>query len=172
MKYFIIKQEKEIGHLIKLRDFTGSNHMTFIKEQADQLNDVSILFVEGGKESVYTDFIENPVFLISDELKKVFEMYEYTLIFKTVVLSNIEEKTQKVYHMVLTDGIDGLSEKTTYYKNGWEKDIILDQEKLKNYNIFQIKGTVGNSMIVSLDVAESILRRDFTGVSFKEIEVI
>ncbi|TCO68075.1 imm11 family protein [Marinisporobacter balticus] len=172
MKYFIMKQEKQIGNLIKLRDFKGNKHITFTKDQENKLNDVSTLFVTGNQDSVYTDFIENPLFLISDELKKIFEIYEHTLLYKTVVLSNIQEKVQKVYHMVLTDKIDCLSDQTTFYKNGWEKDIVLDKDKLQNHNIFQIEGTTGEYLIVVLDMAESILRRDFVGMSFEEIEVI
>ncbi|MEJ8553215.1 hypothetical protein [Tepidibacter sp. Z1-5] len=172
MKYFILNQDNEIGNSIKLRDFQSNKHMVFTKNQESALNDVSTIFVIGDEDSIYTDFIENPVFLISKELKKVFEMHEHTLIYKTVVLSNIEQQIQKVYHMVLTDIIDAISEKTTYYKNNWEENIVLDKSKIQNHNIFQIKGVTKNYFIVSLDVAESILRRGFVGVSFEEVEVI
>lgn len=172
MRYFVVKQDREIKNLIKLRDFTGSQQAIFTKEQQDQLNELSTLFVTGDEGSIYTDIITSPVLLISDALKKVFELYEHTIIYKTVVLSNIKEETQRVYHMALTDIIGGLRDQTVFYKTSEQKDLVLDGNKLQGHNIFQISKVMGHSLIVSLDVAESILRRDFIGISLQEIEVV
>lgn len=169
MKYFKISQDKLIDDIISFSDFKTDEHAILLKEQANSFNDVTTLFVEGNTDTIYPDFIENPVFLVSDELKKVFEMYDETLIFKTVILANLEAQTQHIYWLVLTDIIDALSDKTEFYKNGWEKNIFINDEKVDRRKIFQIKGLRKNQLIIHLDVAESILRREFNGIDFEEV---
>lgn len=170
MQYFVMKQDKRVENIITFPDFPGDKHAVLLKDQAETFNDITTLFVEGHSDKIYPDFIENPVFLVSEELKKVLEMYDSTLIFKTVVLSNVKEQTQKVYWLVLTDILDALSEKTEFYKNGWEKRVVIDEKKVKEHKIFQIKGLQKNELFIHLDVAESILRRNFKCIKLKKIE--
>lgn len=170
MQYFLMRLDKRIENIITFTDFPEDNHALLLKEQAKTFKDITTLFVEGDSDVVYPDFIENPVFLVSDELKKVLEIYDSTLIFKTVVLSNLKEETQKIYWLVLTDILDALSEKTEFYKNGWEKRILIDEEKTEGHRIFQVEGLQRNELLVHLDVAESILRRDFKGIELKKVE--
>lgn len=171
MKYFILKQDRNLENAIELKGFNNSQKMILQKEDEALFNDTANVIVKGNEDSIYPDFIQAPVLLASEELHNIFKWYEDTIIYKIAVFTNLELKTQKVYRLVLTDVIDGLSDETTYFKNGWVENIVLDKEKIKDYNIFQIKAGVEYYFIVSLDVAESILKRSFTGIKFKEVEV-
>lgn len=147
-------------------------HHVFYKEQADELNDITVLYILGNGDEAYPDFIENPVYMVSECMQKVLDMYEDDLVFKKVALFNKEAQTQANYYQLLTDHIEGLSDRTGFYPDGTEKQIILDRQKVKEHSVFQLKGCRGNYLIVTLDIVESLLRRHVQGISFEEIEVI
>lgn len=73
---------------------------------------------------------------------------------------------------MLPELLDALSDKAIFFKNGWIDKIVLDADKIGDYNIFQIKAGVDYYFIVSLDVVESMLKRGlFVGIKFEEVEV-
>lgn len=49
---------------------------------------------------------------------------------------------------------------------------ILDREKLPKADIFKVGGIKVHKVIVTLPVAESLLRRSIYGMSLKEVKVI
>lgn len=172
MNYFILKQDRNLENSIEIDGFNNSQKMILLKEDESKFRDATNVIVKGNKNSIYPDFIQAPVLLVSEELHKLFQWYEESIIYKIAVFSNLELKTQNVYRLVLTDIIDALSDKCIYEKNGWIKKLVLDKEKIGEYNIFQVKAGVECYFIVSLDVAESILKRGFIGIKFQEVEVI
>ncbi|SDP16515.1 hypothetical protein [Clostridium gasigenes] len=172
MKYFILKQDKNLENAIEIEGFNNSKRMTLLKENENKFKESTNVPVKGNENSVYPDFIQAPVLLVSDALHKVFNLYENTIIYKIAVFSDLEMKKQKVYRLVLPDLLDVLSDKTLYLKNGWVDKIVLDSKKIGDYNIFEIKVGVDYYFIVSLDVVESILKRKFIGIKFEEVEVI
>ncbi|MBU3133968.1 hypothetical protein KPL40_16180 [Clostridium gasigenes] len=172
MKYFILKQDKNLENAIEIEGFNNSKRMTLLKENENKFKESTNVPVKGNENSVYPDFIQAPVLLVSDALHKVFNLYENTIIYKIAVFSDLEMKKQNVYRLVLPDLLDVLSDKTIYLKNGWVDKIVLDSRKIGDYNIFEIKVGVDYYFIVSLDVVESILKRKFIGIKFEEVEVI
>ncbi|MBZ9691436.1 hypothetical protein [Clostridium sp. M14] len=172
MNYFILKQDRDLENAIEIEGFNNSKKMILFKENESTFKDSTNIPIKCNENSVYPDFIQAPVLLVSDEIHKVFKMYENTIVYKLAFFTSLKMKIQKVYRLVLTDTIDALSDKTTYFKNGWVDKIILDKKKIGDYNIFQIKAGVEYYFVVSLDVAESILKRRFTGIKFEKVEVI
>ncbi|OOM76179.1 hypothetical protein CLPUN_27920 [Clostridium puniceum] len=172
MKYFILRQDRILENAIEIEGFNNSKKMTLLKVDEDKYRDCTNVPVKGNENSVYPDLIQAPVLLVSDELHKVFNLYENTIIYKIAVFSDLKLKKQKVYRLVLPDLLDALSDNTIYLKNGWVDKIVLDSKKIEDYNIFQIKAGVDYYFIVSLDVVESMLKRNlFVGINFEEIEV-
>lgn len=173
MKYFVLKQDRTLENAIEIEGFNNSQKMTLLKEDEEKYNDSSTVYVKGNENSIYPDLIQAPVLLISDELHKLFKLYENTIIYKIAVFTNLEMETQKVYRLVLPELLDALSDKAVYFKNGWIDKIVLDSSKIGDYNIFQIKAGVDYYFIVSLDVVESMLKRGlFVGIKFEEVEVV
>lgn len=172
MKYFILKQDRNLENAIEIEGFNNSQKMTLLKEDEDKYKDSTNVPVKGNENSIYPDLIQAPVLLISDELHKLFKLYESTIIYKIAVFTNLELKKQRVYRLVLPELLDALSDESIYLKNGWIDKIVLNSKKIGDYNIFQIKAGVDHYFIVSLDVVESMLKRGiFTGIKFEEVEV-
>ncbi|WP_294354440.1 hypothetical protein [uncultured Clostridium sp.] len=173
MRYFILKQDRNLQNSIEIKGFNNSQKMVLLKEDENKYRDATNVPINGDKDSIFPSFIQAPVLLVEDALHKVFKMYENTVIYKIAVFTNVELRKQKVYRLVLTDIVDALDERTTYLKNGWVDKLVLNREKIGDYNVFQVKAGVDYYFIVSLDVVESMLKRDlFTGIKFEEVEVI
>lgn len=173
MKYFILKQDRNLENAIEIEGFNNSQKMTLLKADEDKYKDSTNVLVHGNENSIYPDLIQAPVLIISDELHKLFKLYENTVVYKIAVFSDLKRKKQKVYRLVLPELLDALSDKSVFFKNGWIDKIVLDDEKIGDYNIFQIKAGVDYYFIVSLDVVESMLKRGlFVGIKFEEVEVI
>ena len=173
MKYFVLKQDRNLENAIEIEDFNNSQKMTLLKEDEEKYKDCTNVPIKGNKNSVYPDLIQAPVLLISDKLHKLFKLYENTVVYKIAVFSDLESKKQKVYRLVLPELLDALSDKAVYFKNGWIDKIVLDADKIGDCNIFQIKAGVDYYFIVSLDVVESMLKRGlFVGIKFEEVEVV
>ncbi|UYZ34376.1 hypothetical protein OD350_19205 [Clostridium beijerinckii] len=172
MKYFILKQDRNLENAIKIEGFNNSQKMTLLKADEGKYKDSTNVPVHGNENSIYPDLIQAPVLLISDDLHKLFKLYENTVVYKIAVFSDLEMKKQKVYRLVLPELLDALSDKAVFFKNGWIDKIVLDADKIGDYNIFQIKASVDYYFIVSLDVVESMLKRGlFVGIKFEEVEV-
>lgn len=105
-------------------------------------------------------------------MKKIIEKYDPEILFKTVPLIDLKYKKQGNYYMPIFEEVECLSEKAELNLNKTVvKKIILDKEKIKNKKIFEIKESEKTLVVVRLEVAESLLRREFKGMSLKRLEV-
>jgi hypothetical protein len=172
MRYFILRQDRNLENAVELQGFNNSKKMTLLKKDEKKYKDMANFYINSNESTIYPDFIQAPILLVSDELHKIFKWYENSIIYKIAIFTNLERKTQKVYRLILPELIEVISEKTTYLKNGWLDKLALDSKKIGKYNIFQVKAGVDYYFIVSLDVVESMLKRGlFVGVKFEEVEV-
>lgn len=172
MRYFFIKQDIELPNSIKYRDFdiTGGSHL-FLPSDSDRLNDVTVLYLAGDGKEARPDFIQRPVNMFSSRLKDILEAYESSLIFKDVILIHKENSIQYNYVQALIEQLEVVSEKTEYYPNQTIKKLVLDSSKIGYHQMFLLAGEHRKDPIVSLPLAESLLRRRITGICFQEVEV-
>jgi hypothetical protein len=118
----------------------------------------------------YVDFIEKPVPLLSDRGKQIIEKYVPKLYVKSVVLKDMKQLRQELYWLIVPPRIDCLSEQSEFYKDGTLKRLVIDESKAAPYKIFKVEGIMEEYILIRLDVAESLLRRDFTGIRLKKVE--
>ncbi len=172
MRYFFIKQDIGLPNSIRYRDFdiTGRSHL-FLQSDSERLNDVTVLYLSGSGKEARPDFIQRPVNMFSFRLKDLLEAYEPSLIFKDVILIHKENSIQYNYVQTLIEQLDVISEKTEYYPNQTPKRLILDSQKIAYHHLFILNGIYRKDPIVSLPLAESLLRRKITGICFEEVEV-
>ncbi len=171
MRFFIMKQDIQLLYGIQFRDFDITNNTYFFtKADSEKLNDTTILYLKGEGE-IAPDFIEHPVQMIAKKWKDIFDAYEDNLIFKDVIFLHKEKKKEYQYHQILMDELPVVSEETEYYPNGMEKKLILDQKKIAYHHIFMVQGSMMKHPVISLAVAESLLRRQATGIMLEEVEV-
>ena len=88
-----------------------------------------------------------------------------------MVLIHKENALQYQYVHTLMEQVDAVSDKTEYYPNGTVKQLVLDHSKIGRHNLFLLEGNHRKDPIVSLALAESLLRRQPIGIYFEEVEV-
>lgn len=172
MRYFFIKQDVSLPGAIRYRDFDiNSNRHLFSKEDSGQLNNVVALYLAGDGKEARWDFLQYPVTMFSRRFKDVLDAYESGLFFQEVVLIHKENSLQYRYVHTLMDQLDAVGSQTEYYSNGTVKRLVLDSERIGRHNLFLLKGNHRKDPIVSLPLAESMLRRKPMGICFEEVEV-
>ena len=160
MRYFFITQDKNLPGSIQYRDFdiNGSRHV-FSKEDSSQLDSVVALYLAGDGNEARWDFLQHPVTMFSRRFRNILDAYEPGLFFQEVVLIHKESSRQYRYVHTLMDQLDAVGSQTEYYPNGTVKRLVLDSGKIGQHNLFLLKGNQRKDPIVSLPLAESLLRR-------------
>lgn len=170
--YFELEQDKRIRNRFRFRDIESTVRGEFEPEEFNQIQDISVLFTLGDKDSVYPDVVDAPVFLVSDALKKLLSAYDPEVMYRRVALNQVKERMQKKYWLLLTEKIDCLDECSEQHVNGWDKRIVLNRERIGRRRVFKVNGIRVPRVFVNLEVSESILRREFKGIVLRPVEVV
>lgn len=172
MRYFFITQDKYLPGAIRYRDFdiNGGRHL-FSKEDSDQLDSMVPIYLAGDGNEVRWDFLQHPVTMFSRRFKELLDAYEPGLFFQEVVLIHKESSQQYRYVHTLMDQLDAVGSESEYYPNGTVKHLVLDAGTVGRHNLFLLSGNQRKDPIVSLPLAESLLRRKPIGICFEEVEV-
>ena len=109
-----------------------------------------MFFVSDIPQMVYTDIMLHPCFMVSQEAKRVIELYEPHMRFQRIILYNQEKKKSKAYHIPVLKPNPPL---------GNENQQALVKLMLNN-EVY---------ILIRLDLAESLLRRDAIGIGLQEI---
>lgn len=168
MRFFRMKQDTGLSYCVKFRDFdiTKGGHL-FKKEDYKRINDTTVVFLTGNGHEACPDFIQNPVCMVSDPIKKMMAAYEDELLFRQVILLHQEKKIQHRFYMPFMDEVDAI-----HSPDQTEKKIVLNAEKIGYHHIFLLKNSRIRDPFLSLAFVESLLRRNVTGILFEEVEVV
>lgn len=156
MRYFIMKQDMNLLYGIKIKD--------------QQPGSSGVLYLDGQGDEIRPDFIETPVVMIAAELKKIIDLYEDDIVFKNIALIHLENNLQYDYCEIKLPCIEAVSELTEYYPNLMEKHLVLNRDKIGLHQCFTIQDSKMCHPVVSLAVAEALLRRKVRGIIFEEVE--
>jgi hypothetical protein len=175
MEYFILRQDLRYANavepvhtasLLKRTPFqTDKTLPPEIDEEPIQL------FIKENQSPRYLDFIEGPAPLVSDRLKEILGKYEPGIFFKPVVLADQKRRQQTLYWWIWTPPVDCLSGKSVFNKNGTIRQLVIDGVKAAQSKVFQVAGLMEDYRLIRLDVAESLLRRDFSGIQLQRVTV-
>lgn len=173
MKYFLIKQDhRYINTPFILNLFERIDKRNISKEGARNIPPITVLYVKPNPDNQYTDILDRQLFLVSEKLKKLLEKYESFLEFKTMVLIDQENCKTIQYYLPIFDKIACLSEKSQLnLDKSVINKIILTESVIGDKSIFKIDGVTNTYIIIRLDIAESILRRDFKGITLTSVDV-
>lgn len=172
MNYFILSQDERITNAVKpvgIAQVIKKELLTI--ERMEKLEELERQFpvLEKG-EMVYTDLIEKPIMLISDAVKQLVEKYVPNMPFKAVVLTDMPKLMQTLYWLVIPPKVRCLSAQTEFHLDGTLKKLVIDEQLAAPYSFFQIEGIKEQFVVVNIELAESILRRDFRGIRLQKIQ--
>ncbi|MBU3218122.1 hypothetical protein LL033_22100 [Clostridium estertheticum] len=173
MDYFLLKQDERYTNTPRLIDvFKKINMKNLNLLNAHKIEDMIIFNVNADDNCEFLDVLDSQLFLISNELKKIIEKYNSDILFISLPLIDGLHDRQENYSLPIFEEIEALSDKTELgLDKRIIKNIIISKEKIQGKKIFRIKESTKPLIVVRLDVAESLLRRDFKGIKLERLQV-
>lgn len=171
MNYFLLKQDERYTNIPQIKNFFQViNSRDLNPLRADNIPENNSFFVKTLKNNQFIDIIDKPIFLVCEDMRKIMGKYNRNIIFKRAALIDHENMKQKIYNIPIWEEVEALHEDSEFKFNVVKK-IVLDKEKIKDKKIFKIKESDKTLVVIRLDVAESLLRRDFEGLSLERLKV-
>lgn len=179
MVFFIISISKEVKSPIKMQ-FNDINTIdkeyfnNFTSKKIELLDDIKVAYFSGEEKEEIVDVLIDPVFMVSDNIKRLVNSYDENIEYKGLQIYSKDENVKEypLYWIPLLQEIDCLHYTSKFYPNGLIEDLVLDIDKIYNKHIFKIANIVEERIIISLKLSESILRRIPYGVNFTKVEVL
>jgi len=123
-------------------------------------------------QTVFTDIILQPRFLVSKKVIETIKLYDPRLRFERVVLFDSENNT-RAYYIPILEELNVLTLNSRVGRDRRTLEYIeIDGEKAKGRSIFQIESKCKVYILVRLDLMESLLRREVIGIDLKAVDVI
>ena len=171
MIYFTIHQDKRILNAPEVA-FTKKD-MEELKAfpTKEQVFQPKIIYVKSTLTNRidYPDFIDAPILLVSEKLKSLVSNYQKNIWMRTIVLINEQDHQQQIYYAIYPPKLPYISKQSVFNQGQQLEKFILDETKVGYNRIFIAEG-MERYLIIRLDVAESVLRRNVNGIIFKEIK--
>lgn len=172
--YFLMRQEavnpvKPV--LLKAEEYA----YRLTAENFEKMPRSSAGYYDFNEYSEFPGIMVHPTYMVNMRIKKVIEMYDETIKWKSVTImpndgSKMKEASE-VYWIPKLREFDCFDKETVIMPDGTIKRLVIRRDKVQNSDIFQISRARENKVVVSLRMAESICRRNIYGVRFERIEV-
>lgn len=172
VEYFELVVDPMISNPIQIQQVDSSiykNNAT--QEEFDAAPKMIVGYFDNSPQIEIYDLLGQPAFLISDNLKRLFALYASNMQFKgiQVYANDLEDDESPLYWWPYIPFIECLSDQTTKYPTGMLEHLVLDRGALHGEDIFRVSGILENKVVISLPVAESMIRRKMTGFTLKPI---
>ena len=132
-----------------------------------------LLYIESDENTVHTGLLTMPFLLLDEEVFEIASKYEPLMPSRQVVLLDKENQISGLYYMPILPRIDCISPKSKLSNANtiFAGTPILTFNKILGINIFWLDGLDSDLPVISLDLAESILRRNVMGIKLVPVEL-
>jgi hypothetical protein len=167
--YYVLVDDHRISRNIK------PMNLDLFKTPFVGMPPAQVLDVHATEDAEYTDWLpfspSQPLF--SDSMKRILELYNTQARFKQVYIVNREPSRQELYWISSLPSVDGISEQTEFYAHDQTlKRLVLDSHKVNGHHFFRLSNVREPYFIVSLEAAESLLRRSLSGFRLQKLELL
>lgn len=173
MKYFILQDSPDLKYCPKISNWYGKFDVRNIRlDKYPELPEQELFLLEPTEKVIFTDIILFPFLLVSPMIRDVIKMYQEICYFRQVLLLDKKHEKSEIYYLPVVSEFDGIQlVRNTYDENGQFSCIEqkLGEPLIVNKNIFWVRDSVKRYTIISLDFAESLLRRNVIGLGIQEI---
>lgn len=175
MSYYWLKQSKRVKNPLLMHGIDLNFYkLNPSKEEFEALPELLVTYFDYDKRLEISDVLDKPTMFISPKLRQLIEMYEDDILFRGVqmfpTLKTVKERP--LYWTFYPKVVDCLHESCEKYPNGSIKEMILDRRKSGRHDIMRVGGLLENRIVVSLALAESIMRRSFYGIELEKVRMI
>ena len=174
MKYFKITDTSELKYAPQLINWYGKFDVRDIRLKSyPKLPKKEIFLISPSEKTIFTDFILFPFLLVSQKVIDVIKMYRELCFYREIILLDQVNGQSAIYYLPVFNENNQLRIIEKVYDNGESRQgTIVFEEKVEiNKNIFWSRDSLKRHTIISLDLAESLLRRNVIGLGIEEIEL-
>lgn len=173
MKYFMISQDKALSNVIAPEKLDGSLYRDDAsKKEFDAVQNMVVTYFDNSQELEKPDILYAPAFLVSDRLKKLLRAFDPKMKCKGIRCypHEVEDPEALLYWWLWIPRVSCLSEQTVRYPTGLVKHSVAVESRLRGYPILMVEGTIETMVLVSLELAEAMLRRGMWGMDYIPVE--
>lgn len=172
MKYFILELDKAYIPPMPLNWYGKLDVKTLTGKKHYQLPKYMVFQIEQQMQTVWTDIIMHPCFMVGKPVKDVLERYEPSLRFVRVIFSDKEKARSKAYYIPSLMDVPALTANSQFNMN---RSVIhygeIDERLLRDQTIVRISNVnQANCILIRSDLAESILTNDTIGIGLTEVD--
>jgi len=162
MEYFLMLSDERIGNRLKIQPETVDFETT----------EACSVYADFKEDTVFVDFLPirqlfRHAFYVSDDFKELLDLYTDNLSAFPVFITDKNQKGQKVYWRVVIELVDCVvTEPNMNYAS-----LTLHKSGPGCKHIFRIAFEKQEYLIVSLNLAETILRKEPAGIRFLPVKL-
>lgn len=174
MKYFMISRDGALSHVIAPEKLDGSLYRDkYSKKEFDAVQNMVVTWFENSQELEKPDVLYTPAFLVSDKFKKLLRAFEPRMKCKGIRCypRETEDPEALLYWWPWIPRVQCLSERTARYPTGLVEHLVVVEKTLRDRPILMVDGTIETIVLVSLEMAESMLRRGLWGMEYIPVEM-
>lgn len=174
-KYFELQETPELKYAPRIKNLFGKFDIRTIQlETYPKIPDRQVFIVEPSNKTIFTDIILSPFLMISSTVLEVIKMYKDLCFYREVFLINQLQRKSQLYFLPVFNETKALCVESKEYDNGKNISKQTKQQGEKVYvnkNIFWVSDSLKRHTILSMDIAESLIRREVFGLGLKEVEL-
>lgn len=173
MKYFILGQGKEYNRNPQIKEWYGKLDIHSLRQIGSRLKDKMIFEVETAESTLFPDILEKPILMVSAAMRDIILIYEKQVFFREVLFINAEGTQRYTYYIPFLPRIACFKDATCCYKNKNKMETgVIDIDKMWNRHIVEVEGSNEQCIVISLDLAESFLRKGLIGIGLREVNSV
>lgn len=171
MDYFRLRQNQNYVNPPRITNIQDvvARRLDVTKENTDKINNINVVF-SGNTKVDFIDIVDEQLFLVSENVKAVFQMYEPVLEFKEICILNYQTDQYSRYFLPLFESLDCISEESSIAPDKSEVMTLVLKSLPVEKCIFKVAGLFTDIVIIRLDVAESLLRREITRFTLERVK--
>lgn len=170
MKYFIVTVDSNYVPPVPVGWYGKIDRKTLRGKKSYQMPKHLLLYIEKHMQTVFTDIISFPCFMVSKNVRNIIEKYDSFIRFARVVFYDREKKTSMGYYIPFLDRAEPPVINTAHGIT--DKTMVLEREKLEGRVIMEIATDDKSRVIMRMDLLESILRRGAIGIGIEEVHIV
>lgn len=175
IEYFQLKRDEELSNPIQIFHFAVEDDIIPGKPVApESVPAYQVAYYEYSPKLEICDVLFQPLLLVEDKVKRLWNLYEEEMEYKGVqVFANDPQiNVSPLYWCPVPQQVNCLHENSEFYPNGTLKKPILWYREIENRHVFQVNGLLEPVTVISLPVAESMLKRGMFGFQLEPVDLI
>jgi len=170
MEYFVLTISQYVKNPIRIKGFQSNLPVI----DYEDMKELAVGYMEEYKETEITDILVTPFLMVSKPIRDLFSLYDTKMEFKGVQLFGDQDgkKVTPLYFVPQVKSIDCLHKSVKINPNSTINEVVLDKDKLNDAAVFKLDRIVQQIIIISLDVAESLLRRELYGIGLEKVRIL